>query len=287
MYNLIEYSDNYSDMSGSLSQFKRDEVPANNADLSINNSQSFKYKAALLGKTVDAVNNTNSSIKDAKIVVQLKYLSNFWRSLEMPLINCKVYNELNSIEDFILSSAGYTAKFAISDAKLHVPIVTLSTKDSPNLTKQLNEGFKRSIYWNCYETKLAKVIEKVKNLYELLNASFQGVKRLFVLAYFIADGAANDKAGTKDNKKYILPRGKIDNYNVLIDGRNFYDQPINDIEKQYDEIRKVSTGYGDDYATGCLLDYAYFKNNYRLIAVDLSKQKSLDADPRAIQQIVF
>ena len=89
MYNLIEYSDNYSDTSWSLWQFKRDEVPANNADLTINNSQSFKYKAALLGKTADAVNNTNSSVKDAKIVVPLKYLSNFWRSLEMPLINCK------------------------------------------------------------------------------------------------------------------------------------------------------------------------------------------------------
>ena len=73
----------------------------------------------------------------------------------------------------------------------------------------------------------------------------------------------------------------------MIDGRNFYDQPINDIIKQYAEVRKVSTGYGDDYAAGCLLDYTYFKDNYRLIAVDLSKQKALDADPRAIQQTVF
>ena len=73
----------------------------------------------------------------------------------------------------------------------------------------------------------------------------------------------------------------------MYDGRNFYDQLINDIIKQYDKVRKVSTGYGDDYTTGCLLDYAYFKNNYRLIAVDLSKQKALDAGPRAIQQIVF
>ena len=98
---------------------------------------------------------------------------------------------------------------------------------------------------------------------------------------------ADDTAGIKSNKKYFLPREKIENYNVLIDGRNFYDQPINDIIKQYDEVRKVSTGYGDDYTTGCLLDYAYFKDNYRLIAVDLSKQKALDADPRTIQQIVF
>ena len=71
--------------------------------------------------------------------------------------------------------------------------------------------------------------------------------------------------------KYFLPRVNITNYNVLIDGRNFYDQPINDLVKQYDEIRKTATGQGDDYTTGCLLDYQYFKDHYQLIAVDLSK----------------
>ena len=80
---------------------------------------------------------------------------------------------------------------------------------------------------------------------------------------------------------------KTENYNIETDWRNFYDQPINDLIKQYDEVRKVSTGQGDDYTTGCLLDFAYFEKNYRLIAVDLSKQKALDADPRAIQQIIF
>ena len=286
MYNLIEYSDNYSDTSGRLWQFKRDEVPADNADLTIDNSESFKYKADLVEKTA-IHNNGNSFVKDTKIVVPLKYLSNFWRSLEMPLINCKVHLELNWIEDCILSSAGKSAKFEITDAKLHVPIVTLSTKDSVNLTKQLTEGFKRSVYWNSYQAKPEMVIEKGKNLYKLLNASFQGVRRLFVLAYVVAAGAANDEAGIKDNRKYFLPRGEIKNYNVLIDGRNFYDQPINDMIKQYDEVRKVSTGHGDDYTTGSLLDYAYFKDNYKLFAVDLSKQKPLDADPIAIQQILL
>ena len=141
------------------------------------------------------------------------------------------------------------------------------------MAKQLNDGFQRSVSWNSYETKPAKVIEQGKNLYELLNASFQGVKRLFVLAYTIADGG-NQKAGIKNNKKHFLPRGEIKNYNVLTYGRNFYDQPINDKIKQYDEIWKVSPGYGDHYTTGCLLDYAYFKGNYRLNTVDLSKQKS-------------
>ena len=87
------------------------------------------------------------------------------------------------------------------------------------------------------------------------SVSFQGVTRLFVLAYFVAAGAnADDEAGKKDNKLYFLPRGIIENYNILICGRNFYGQPINEFIKQYDEVRKVSTGQGDDYTTGCLLD---------------------------------
>ena len=122
MSNLIEYGDNYSDISGSLWQFKRDEVPANNADLSIDNSKLFKYKAALVEKTTIAFNNTNSSLKDSKTVVP-KYLSNFWRSLEMLLINCKVHLELNWIEDCILSNDEESAKFKITDTKLNAPIV--------------------------------------------------------------------------------------------------------------------------------------------------------------------
>ena len=88
----------------------------------------------------------NSSVKEAKIVAPLKYLSNFWRSLEIPLINRKVYLDLNWIEDCILISAEDTAKFAITDTKLHVPMVTLSTKKSANIAKQLNDGFERSAY---------------------------------------------------------------------------------------------------------------------------------------------
>ena len=110
---------------------------------------------------------------------------------------------------------------------------------------------------------------------------------IWIVIIWVNGGNSDDAADIKINKRYFLLRGEIKNYSLLIDGRNFYDQPINDIIKQYDEFRKVSIGYGDDYTTGCLLDYAYFKDNYSLIAVDLSKQKTLDADPRAIQQIVF
>ena len=229
--------------------------------MTIDNFQSLKYKATFVGKTADAVNNTNRSVKTKTIVVPLNYLSNFWRSIEMPLIDCKIHLELNWIEDYFLSSAGNSAKFKITDATLHVPIVTLFSKNNVNLTKQLSIGFKRSVYWNNYQTIPAKVINQATNIYELFSASFQGVKRLFVLA-FIAANAANNEAGIKDNRNYFPPRGKIENYNILIDGRN--DQTINNLIKHYDEVRKVSKGQGDEYTAGCLLDYAYFKDNCTL-----------------------
>ena len=91
---------------------------------------------------------------------------------------------------------------------------------------------------------------------------------------------------TKDGRQeYYLPRIDFKKYNVIIDGRNFYDNPIeSDIEK-YRELKKVMIGKGEDYTTGSLLDYDYFLKHYKLVAIDLSKQKELDADPRAIQQI--
>ena len=110
---------------------------------------------------------------------------------------------------------------------------------------------------------------------------FNGVNSLFVLVY-----AYGDVTDENSYKRYLLPRLKIENYNIEIDGRNFYNQSINDSIKQYNKIRKTSTGQGDNYATGCLLDFAYFETNYRLIAADLSKQKALDADSRAVQQII-
>ena len=100
---------------------------------------------------------------------------------------------------------------------------------------------------------------------------------MFVLAF--------DNTNNGDNR--VDTRVDITNYNVLIDGRNVYGQPINDQFKKYGNIRKIATGKGDDYTTGCLIDYQYFKDHYQLIAVDLSRQNELDADPRAIQQIEF
>ena len=118
----------------------------------------------------------------------------------------------------------------------------------------------------------------------MLNASYQEVKRLLFLVY--SEGG-NNRVTADSHKKIILPRVKTEHYNIEIDGRDFYDQPINNLIKHYDEVRKVSAGQGDHYTTSCLLDFAYFEKNYRLIAADLSKQKVLYTDSRAIQQIIF
>ena len=116
---------------------------------------------------------------------------------------------------------------------------------------------------------------------KLLNyASFQGVNRLFVLS-------SENENGRTSHSEYHLPKVEIKDYNVEIDVKDVFDQPINNDIKTYENIRKIATGQGDDYATGCLLDYPYFKDNYKIIAIDLSKQQSLDADPRAIQSINF
>ena len=155
MYNLIEYSDNYSNSSGSLYQFKRDESPMNDdrnpLNVTFNNSSSFKYKANLLGKATDADGN-DRSLRNTKIVVPLKYLFNFFRSLEMSLVNCEIHLELNWDINCVMYGADANAggtdretRFKITSTKLYVLIVTLSTKDNVNLTKQLNEGFKRSV----------------------------------------------------------------------------------------------------------------------------------------------
>ena len=99
--------------------------------------------------------------------------------------------------------------------------------------------------------------------------------------------AFEDDAQRTSNKRYYIPNVEIKDYKVMIDRKNFFDQPVKNNKVTYENIRKIATGQGDDYTTGCLLDYIYFKNYYKMIAVDLSKQQALDADPKAIQQINF
>ena len=147
-----------------------------------NNSPSFKYKASIIGNT------ENNRIKTGvKIAVPLKYLSNFWRSIEMPLINYRIELSLNWIEKYLLTTANI-AIFKITDAKIYVQIVNLSAEDNVKLLKLLSQGFKRTVYWNRYKVIDHKIVEignmnEEKYIRELLDCSWQGVKRLFVLDY--------------------------------------------------------------------------------------------------------
>ena len=283
MYNLIEYSDNYQDSSATLYQYKRDEPLEDDAvaDLTADNLSSLKYKISFLGNPEVANNIARINVK---VVVSLKYLSNFFRSLEMPLINCKIKLNLTWKKECVLSTNDGNAVFIINDTKMYVPVVTLSKEDNKDFIEQQNKGFQRSIYWNEYKTK--EINEDANaNVFKYINLdpSFQGVKRLFFMAY----NRANGQPTRNGQQKYYLPRIDLEKYNVIIDGRNFYDNPIeSDIEK-YRELKKVMIGKGEDYNTGSLFDFNYFHKHYKLVAVDLSKQKELDADPRAIQQIEF
>ena len=153
--------------------------------------------------------------------------------------------------------------------------MALSTQDNAKLLQQLKSAFKRVINWKKYLSK-PELLAQNPNLNHLVEPRFQGVNRLFVLAY------ENDIQRTSP-KGYYLPNVEIKNYNVMINGENFFDQPIKNNKVTYENIRKIATGQEDDYTTGCLLDYPYFKDSYKMIAVDLSKTQALDADPRAIQ----
>ena len=263
MYNLIEYSDNYQDSSATLYQYKRDETPEDDAvaDLTADNSISFKYKVSLLGNQVVASNIARINVK---VVVPLKYLSNFFRSLEMPLINCKTKLNLTWKKECVLSTDDGNAVFIINDTKMYLPVVTLSKEDNKDFIELQNKGFQRSICWNEYKTK--EINENADaNVFKYINLdpSFQGVNRLFFMAY----NRANGQPTRNGQRKYYLPRIDLEKYNVIIDGRNFYDNPIeSDIEK-YRELKKVMIGKGEDYTTGSLLDFNYFDKHYKLVAV--------------------
>ena len=231
MYNLIEYSDNYQDSSTTLYQYKRDEPPDANAvaDLTANNSSSFKYKIKLLG---------NIPQLDANLT---------WKK-ECVLSNLD--DDANNHENNVV--------FIINDTKLYVPVVTFSKEDNEDFIKQQNKGFQRSIYWNEYKTKeLTENADANVIKYINLDPSFQGVNRLFVMTYKRADGQPTRNG----RKKYYLPRIDLNKYNFIIDGRNFYDNPIeSDIEK-YRELKKVMIGKGEDYTTGSFLDFNYFNKH--------------------------
>ena len=307
MYNLIEYSDNYEDSTASLYLFKRQDPLPNNANLAVADSFSFKYKSGLSERPtnialnparVEVLDVANSIWKNARIIVPLKDVLSFFRSLELLLINAKLNIQLNYTKNSVLSDNAGESTFKITKTELYVPVVTLKTEDNNKLNQLLDTKFKRTVYWNEYKSKIEDVIQLQDNnnfKRTLLDAAIPGINRLFVIEFNYnvvdpnADPIVDDANRVKRNvhRKHFLPRVDIKDYNVLIDGRNFYDQNISDDFKKHEELRKIMTGRREDYTTGSLLDYDYWKNNYKLICCDLSKQKVLDSNPKANQQIEF
>ena len=281
-HNLIEYSGNYFKKSGSLWQYCKDIPTVNNTSNNAafngaNTTDSFNFKTKITGQTGD-----NGRVDNVEIMVPLKYLSNFWRTLEMPLINCEVELILTWSENCVIiytDVANQVPTFTITETNRYVPIVTLSTQGNAKLLLQLKSVFKGTVSWNKYLSK-PELLPQNPRLNHLIEPGFQGVNRLFVLAF-------EDDAHRISNTRYYLPIVETKDYNIMIVGKNFFDQPVKNDKVTYENIGKIATGRGDDYTTGCLLDYIYFKKYYKMIAVDLSKQQALDADPKVVQQINF
>ena len=206
MYNLIEYSDNYSNLSGNLWQYCKEIPVKNNAGDIVGFNEayatdSFNFKTKKTGQT------NNDGITNVEIMVPLKYLSNFWKTLEMPLINCDVELTLTWSTGCVIiytDVANQVPTFTIAETNLYVPVVTLSTQDNAKLLPQLKSGFKRTISWNQCLPK-TELLAQNANLNNLIEPSFQGVNRFFVLAF----EHDNDNDGRISDKRYYIPNVRL------------------------------------------------------------------------------
>ena len=197
----------------------------------------------------------------------------------MSLINCEVFLILTWSRERVITSmkrrviasrqrhtSPTDATFQITDTKLYIPVVTLSTENDKILLEQLRTGFKRTIKWNKYRSEMTNQT-KNNNLNYLIDPTFTKVNRFFVLSF----ENENDRTSFS---KYYVPKVEIKDFNVLIDGKSFFDVPVKNKEEAYEKIMSISKN--NDYTTGNLLDYEYFSKHYKLIAIDLSKQIELE-----------
>ena len=301
MYNLLEYSKNYRKTIRLLYNYYRDELSDdaddNNFDnIKVVNSNTFKYKNKIIGNTynvnagADGYDVNKNGTQEVELAIPLKYLGNFWRALNIPLISCEVSLELKWDKNCVITSLEQRdigggnrdnspsgATLAINDCKLHVPAVTLSKDDEIKLLTNLQSRFKREIIWNKYRSQMTT--EAVNNnLNILIDPTFTNVNRLFVLAYENADNR-------QSFSQFYLPRVMVKDFNVIIDKLAFFDLPIKTEDEAYEKIIDISRN--NEYTTGNLLDYDYFKKYYKLIAIDLSKQQVLQENEDLIQQINF
>ena len=286
MYNLLECSKNYRKTIGSLYNYYRDELTNDGNDNNFDNrnvvnSKAFKYKNKIIGNTYDVdaripnldgagqidnriYNVIKNGTQKIELAIPLKYLGNFWRALNIPLISCEVLLELKWNKNCVITSleprqvdAGPPvvrdnvptgATLGIADCKIYVPVVTLSKDDEIKLFTNLKSGFKREIIWNKYRSQMTTEVIN-NNLNILIDPTFTNVNRLFVLAYRTADDR-------QSFSQFYLPRVMVKDFNVIIDKLAFFDLPIKTEEEAYEKIIDISRN--NEYTTGNLLDYDYF-----------------------------
>ena len=301
MYNLLEYSKNYRKTIGSLYNYYRDELSDNADDnnfdnIKVVNSNTFKYKNKIIGNTynvnagADGYDVNKNGTQEVELAIPVKYLGNFWRALNIPLISCEVSLELKWDKNCVITSleqrdigggnrdnAPTGATLAINDCKLYVPAVTLSKDDEIKLLTNLKSGFKREIIRNKYRSQMTT--EAINNnLNILIDPTFTNVNRLFVLAY----QTANDR---QSFSQFYLSRVMVKDFNVIIDKLAFFDLPIKTEEEAYEKIIDISRN--NEYTTGNLLDYDYFKKYYRSIAIDVSKQQVLQENEDLFNKLIL
>ena len=245
MYNLLEYSKNYRKTIGELS----DDADDNNFDnIKVVNPNAFKYKNKITGNTynVDAgaqsYDVNKNGTQEVELAIPLKYLRNFWRALNIPLIICEVSLELKCNKNCVITSleqrdigggnrdnAPTGARLSITDCKLYAPAVTLSKDEETTLLTNLKSGFKREIIWNKYRSQMTT--EAIyNNLNILIDPTFTNVNRLFVLAYQNADDR-------QSFSQFYLPRVMVKDFNVIIEKLAFFDLPIKTEEDMRNNYR--------------------------------------------------
>ena len=297
MYNLLEYSKNYRKTIGSSYDYYRDELSDdaddNNFDnINVVNSNTFKYKNKITSNAfnvnagVQGYDVNKNGTQEVELAIPLKYLGNFWRALNIPLINCEVSLELKWDKNCIITSleqrdigggnrdnAPTGAMLVINNCKLYIPAVTLSKDNDFKLLTNLKSGFKREIIWNKYRSQMTT--EAINNnLNILIDPTFTNVNKLFVLAHRTA-------VDRQSFSQFYLPRVMVKDCNVIIDKLSFFSMPIKTEEEAYEKIIDISRNI--ENTTGNLLDDDYFI----LIAIDLSKQQELQENEDLIQQINF
>ena len=315
MYNLLEYSKNYRKTIGSLYNYYRDELSDdaddnNFSNIKVVNSNTFKYKNKIISNTYNVnaripnaagdgqIDNpiyiaNNEGTQEIELAVPLKYLGNFWKALNIPLISCEISLELKWNKNCVITSKDQRdigggnrdntltgATLEIKRCELYVPVVTLSKDDEIKLFTNLKSGFKREIIWNKYRSQMTVEVAN-NNLNILVDPTFTNVNRLFVLAY----GVDDDNYNRQSYSQFYKPKVMVKDYNVIIDKLAFFDLPIKTEEEAYEKV--IDTSRNNEYTTGNLLDYDYFKKHYKLIAIDLSKQQVLQENKDFIQQINF